>query len=269
MAIIPVLVGVCIVVFVLLLGVWVIGFTRVNDMKVHTSKINYFKNKKILVIFPHADDEVLSMGGLLSGLTKNHAHVSWLVLTKGERGTTDGSLNQKLKLVRTKEAQKVSQIYKVTELIQWEFPDNRLSNHKNELTIKMNQLLKQHHPDVIFTYDLSGLYGHPDHITVSEIVTSEASKRANTHLYYITYPKKVLDLVNLPVEMSSNNNYINSRTVPTIKICIGFSNLIRKITAVYAYTSQKDSFIKSFPYKQIPLWFYISLTPYEYFHKVK
>lgn len=67
--------------------------------------------------------------------------------------------------------------------------------------------------------------------------------------------------------MAKDQEYLKSRKSPSFKIWVGISGIASKIQAVYTYKSQFDSFVKGVPIKQIPMWFYVSLTSYEYFYK--
>jgi LmbE family N-acetylglucosaminyl deacetylase len=140
---------------------------------------------------------------------------------------------------------------------------------KNRLTEDLKLIIKVSHPDLIITNDESGGYGHPDHIVVSKIITklikTEFSK---TYLWYTSTPQKLFNQLSLPEQMAKDKNYKSDRKFPDFKIWIGLSGLINKIRVVYAYQSQFASFKKSISFRIIPLWFYISLTPFEYFHEV-
>ena len=131
----------------------------------------------------------------------------------------------------------------------------------------MSKLILETNPDLIITYDLSGLYGHNDHIVVSEIVT-EIAKANKTELWYTTLPKKMLDRINLPEHMSTDNNFKLRRSLPNIKILTA-SHTLNKIRAVYTYKSQHNSFQEGLPTKIIPMWFFHSLPLYEYFYRVE
>ena len=71
----------------------------------------------------------------------------------------------------------------------------------------------------------------------------------------------------LPTHMAKNQTFIKNRTTPTNKVFVGWG-VIRKIKALYCHRSQLHGFKKAMP-KVLPLWFFISLSIYEYFHEVK
>ncbi len=260
------------ILLLLILSLWVFGFIFANDFKIPSKNIkkHFIDSKRVLVVFPHADDEVLSMGGLLSQLSAKGVEIYWVVLTKGEKGNENAIYDEGLKEIRVKEAKNASEIYGVKKLIQLDFPDNAVDEHKVELTNEVKQVMQDINPDVVLTYDLAGLYGHPDHIVVSEVVTKLVKEDfKETKLWYVSFPEKILNMTPLPEHMAKDPNYKSSRMYPTHRIWVGFSGVINKIKAVYTYNSQRQSYVGSFPVKFIPLWFYVSLTPYEYIHEVE
>src|SRR5690242_2385231 len=82
---------------------WLAGFLLANDFAVPLRDGRAFH--RVLVIFPHADDEAVTCGGFLHRLSTSGCAVTLVILTKGERGTPDGIVNLSLKEVRTQEAQ--------------------------------------------------------------------------------------------------------------------------------------------------------------------
>lgn len=262
-----------IVLFILSFAVvvlWIFGFIYANDFSVSTQDTNDFslKYKKVLVIFPHADDEALSSGGLISQLSRSGSELNWLILTEGEKGNETATVDEQLKTIRVNEAKQAAHIYGIKNLIQRDYPDNGVDEYKDKLTDDLKKTIGEIKPDLIITYDLTGLYGHPDHIIVSEVVTELVKQEhPETKLWYVSYPKKILDSIPLPEHMAKDKGFKNKRSYPSFKIWVGVPGVLNKIKAVYAYKSQRQSYMSSFPIKAIPFWFYVSLTPYEYFNE--
>lgn len=261
-----------IVLILLFLSIWVFGFLYANDLEVKSKSLKDLSDSahKILVIFPHADDEALSSGGLISGLSNQGIELDWLILTKGERGNQTATSEEKLKTIRIEESKQAAKIYGVKNLFQRDYLDNGVSEYKDKLKEDLRKTLAETKPDLIITYDLSGLYGHPDHIIVSEVVTELIKNEfVKTRLLYVSFPKKILHTMPLPEHMAKDKEYKNKRSYPSIRVWVGIQGVLNKMKAVYTYKSQRQSYLNSFPIKIIPLWFYISLTPYEYFYEFK
>lgn len=239
--------------------VWLSVFFLLNDLSLPTVSIDRFK--KILVVYPHPDDEVLTAGGVI----KRSGNATLLTLTKGEKGTPDAHLDNRLKQIRSHELMKAAQILGVKKLIHMDMGDGELEYKKTELKKTIQEAIKKEKPDLIITYDLSGLYGHPDHMAVSQTVTDLIKKEySNIHSWYFCIPKKIYRLLKLPTHMAKDNQYLTLRSYPTHKIYIGLA-VFNKIIAMSLHHSQYHFWQGDLP---IPSAFFHSMTLFEYFHKV-
>jgi len=245
--------------------VWLAAFIYLSDFSIPTKDTK--KVKSILVVFPHADDETLTASGLMRQAALRDTKVTWIILTKGERGNPTDTYDPKLKPIRTKEAQKIAQLLKVTNLIQEDFEDGQLKNKKPEIKKLLTTIFQKEKPDLVITYDLSGWYGHPDHIATTEVVTDLVKNSFKTiHLWYATLPKKVWSISGgLPTQMAETPNWIKNRTYPDVKVFIGL-NIIQTIKSVYIDKSQYQSWRSAIPFAPIPMWFFVSMDVFEYFH---
>jgi len=246
--------------------VWLLGVLLVHDFQVPPLNLNRFK--KVLVVFPHPDDEVLTVGGLI-GLFKNQGiHTTLITLTKGERGTPNATLQEKLKATRRKELLKATKILGFNKVILEDFGDGQLEKKQKVIAKYLTHKINKLNPDAIITYDLSGLYGHPDHISVPKVLKPILNKKyPNIRLIFVTNNKKIMRFIKLPTHMAKNEQFIKHQTVPTHRVFIGH-HLIGKVRALYAHQSQLTGFRKALPLF-LPLWFFVSLSVIEYFHEVQ
>src|ERR1700730_6485517 len=181
---------------------WMIGFVVATDFSVPLRDGRQFH--RVLVIFPHADDEAITCGGSLHHFSAGGSAVTLVLLTKGERGTPNATPNVGLKDIRTREAQAVTAILGIAKFIQEDFGDGALCDKKQELKLFIATLIEQEKPDLLITYDLAGLYGHTDHITCSEIITELKQTRFQAvPLWYVTFSRRVLARVKLPEHMTA------------------------------------------------------------------
>lgn len=244
---------------------WIIAFLFITDFSLSQKRKQQYK--RVLAIFPHADDETISCGGFLHHLSTHGSAVTLVILTKGEKGTEDAAYNARLKDIRTQEAQKAAAILSISRVIQADFGDGELYQQKQELTAYITTIIEQEQPELLITYDLAGFYGHSDHIVCSEIVTQlRQTARRNTLLWYVTFPRRILALVKLPEHIAGDTTFKRKQALPTHKIYIGKS-VFQRIKAWYVYKSQHASFKQGFA-KCIPLWFFPSLFLFEYFAEV-
>jgi len=248
------------IVLLIPLFLWITGLLLATDFAVPLKDARQFH--RVLVIFPHADDEVISCGGFLHRIAGGGDTVTLVILTKGERGIPHAPYNGSLKDIRTREAQAVTALLGVSKLIQEDFGDGTLHEKKQELTTFIAMIIEQEKPDLLITYDLAGFYGHTDHIACSEIITMlNKSRFPEVPLWYATFPKRVLTRVKLIDPL-----FQEKRAFPTQKVFIGLS-VFPKIIAWYMYKSQLASLTKGIsPF--VPMWFvwfFLSLVLFEYF----
>ena len=253
------------IIFLIIPLLWMTGFLVVTDFSVPLRDVRQFHH--VLAIFPHADDEAITCGGFLHHVSRGGGAVTLVILTKGERGTPNATLDVSLKDIRTREAQAVTAILGISRFIQEDFGDGDLHDKKQELTTFIDMTIEQEKPDLLITYDLAGFYGHADHITCSDIITELKKTRfREVPLWYVTLPKRMLARVEQPEDMATDPHVQEKRAFPTHKIFIGVS-VFPKITSWYTYKSQRATFTKGMS-KLLPLWFFLSMVLFEYFAEV-
>lgn len=223
-----------------------------------------FPFKKVLVVFPHPDDEI-SVAGFIHRLSKRGTHTTLLLLTKGERGTHDASLQTPLKKIRSLETKHSVKHIGFTTLLMEDMGDGQLKKKKILLQRKIQTVMSKVKPDLVITYDPSGLYGHPDHMIVADVLTDRMrNKSKNTTLWYIVFSEYMLGAIRLPTHMATDKRFMSLRVPPTHKIWIG-SDLLAKLRALYAHKSQLTSFKKATAMFFMPPWFLHSTRMFEYF----
>jgi LmbE family N-acetylglucosaminyl deacetylase len=177
-------------------------------------------NKKLLAIFAHPDDEAIMTGGTLALYARRGVSVNLLCATRGEWGDiadevpiTRGELPQ----VRERELKTACKIMGANLLGFLDCPDGGVNNTDwCEVEEKIVRAIRAVRPQIIVTFGLDGLYGHPDHIAVSMLVAASFKSAAQTDcfvhqfaenlqsfqadkLYFATYPNflfpQILDIV--------------------------------------------------------------------------
>jgi LmbE family N-acetylglucosaminyl deacetylase len=246
--------------------VWLAGFLLVNDFTIALWDVRAFHH--VLVIFPHADDEAVTCGGFLHRLSVRGCEVTLVILTKGERGTPDATLDLGLKDIRTREARTVARILRIARYIQQDFGDGELQRHKPELTAFIETIIEHESPELLVTFDRTGLYGHSDHVSCSEVVTDlRRSRFPAIPLWYVTLPRRVLERTTVPEHILPAAGIAETRASPTHRVFIGTS-VISKIKAWYAYKSQQAS-LKEGIRRYLPIWFFLSMALFEYFAEAR
>ena len=113
--------------------------------------------KKILVIAPHPDDEILGCGGTLSRFKKKKLY--WMIVTKmtNKIGYTNNQINK-----REKEIVKISKTLNIKKRIDLGFSASSLNKlNLKELISKMSVEINKIKPDTIFAPYLHD--AHSDH----------------------------------------------------------------------------------------------------------
>ena len=93
--------------------------------------ISKLKNKKVLVIFPHPDDETVMAGGLIQKLISLEANISVVCLTSGDQGKIHiHGRGRSLGEIRRQEFFTAIKRLGVDQYEIFNFPDGRLKNTK-------------------------------------------------------------------------------------------------------------------------------------------
>ena len=225
-------------------------------MKDFKSELNKIKGKTLMVIFPHPDDESMMTGGLLSTAHKLGIRTVVVTMTKGGAGKIHIHPKGKSTTeVRYFELKKACERLCVSKLYVSDFPDGNLVGEKSKWSMWLMETIKNEKPKLIVTYDTSGLTGHPDHIILSKEVLSIAHER-NLNLYWVSLSEKLKKWF-VPKEVEGN-------------ICepthvLDFGNLwIKKWLAVKSHKSQRYAQVRI----TFPLFLYLSIYHFEWYHKV-
>jgi LmbE family N-acetylglucosaminyl deacetylase len=155
---------------------------------------------RILYIFPHPDDESFGPAAIIAKQVRHGHDVYLLTLTRGEatsQRTKYGYSKREMGTVRHREMQDVERTLGLTDMRVLDFPDGALAN-LNPLVLEQTIVshIENIRPDVLVTYAVHGISGHPDHL-VTHAVTKHAycSLRANgadylKRLALFTLPEK-------------------------------------------------------------------------------
>lgn len=245
---------------------WTVDMWYANDFSLRPVHLRQFK--RILVIFPHPDDET-NVAGTLWRLHRQKAHITLLVLTKGECGTPDAHYDFSLKATRSAEMRRVRDALGINQLIQQDLGDGQVAHNRPAARKCIIDAIREAKPDLVITYDLAGLYGHEDHIACAE-EAMHSLKQTHTAatLWYSAIPPRLLKLTNLPTHMAKDPRFADKRAKPNIRVNIGPAGTIAKVRSIYAHTSQRRSFRESVPL-HAPLWFMYSMRVNEYFEEVR
>jgi LmbE family N-acetylglucosaminyl deacetylase len=146
----------------------------------------------LLYIFPHPDDESFGPAPVLDRQRRAGHEVHLLTLTRGEATSQRERLGySKAQMAETRyqEMQDVADVLDLSSMTVLEYPDGALGELnplvlEDEIAARIHDLA----PDVVVTYPVHGISGHPDHL-----VSHAATKRVACALRRdgVAYPRRL------------------------------------------------------------------------------
>jgi N-acetylglucosamine malate deacetylase 2 len=132
------------------------------------------KEKQVLVIFPHPDDEAFGVSGTISKHIKEGTPVTYACLTLGEMGRNLGNppfaTRESLPLIREKELKRAAEVMGITDLRMMGYRDKTLEFENDEKLANMvTELIAELDPSLIITF-YPGYSVHPDHEATARAV---------------------------------------------------------------------------------------------------
>lgn len=132
---------------------------------------------KLMCVLAHPDDESLATGGILAKYAVSGVQTYLLMATRGERGWTGAATDdpgpQALGRLRQTELGAAAQVLGLREVVFLDYQDGELDRaDPAEAISKIVTHLRRVRPDVVVTFDPNGMYGHPDHVAISQLTTT-------------------------------------------------------------------------------------------------
>ncbi len=160
----------------------------------------------LMAVFAHPDDE-FSVAPLLAKYAAAGHDVHLVVVTSGQVGDshTDIPRGAALGAAREDEARCSAAALGIKPPHLLGFMDGDISNWESipRIVERLRGIVEDVRPEVLITWGPDGLSGHPDHRTVSNVVTEVFQQRARLQhepraLYYVAWPES--RFTNLPPE---------------------------------------------------------------------
>lgn len=132
-------------------------------------------SKRVLVVAPHMDDEVIPCGGTLLLLRETGAEIHVVFVTDSSGALPSAEARSALTATRRSEAQAVAKLvgFKFNEL---GFPDGQLHKHEEALSEQLRRAIERTSPDLIFCPFPAD--AHSDHMSCAIAVARAASAAA-------------------------------------------------------------------------------------------
>jgi LmbE family N-acetylglucosaminyl deacetylase len=137
----------------------------------------YHRPLKLMGVLAHPDDESLATGGILAKYAASGVQTYLVMATRGERGwfspVADYPGPQALGRLREAELKAAAQVLGLHEVVFLDYQDGELDQaDPAQAVAKIVAHLRRVQPDVVVTFDPNGMYGHPDHIAISQLTTT-------------------------------------------------------------------------------------------------
>jgi LmbE family N-acetylglucosaminyl deacetylase len=155
-------------------------------------------SKTIMVILAHPDDPEFFLGGTIAEWVKQGHEVSYLLLTKGQRGVSPGYPDPvDLDKVRVREQQNAAAKLGVSKVNFLDYQDGYLVPDL-EARKKVAREIRRTRPDIVATFDPLLIYqrgriNHPDHRTTGQIVIDAIFPAVGNSAFFPEFLEEGLD----------------------------------------------------------------------------
>ncbi len=175
----------------------------------------------LLYIFPHPDDECFGPAPAIARQRREGHAVHLLTLTRGEatrQRLHHGYSKSEMGRIRFEEMQCVAKVLELSSLNVLNFPDGRLAElDPRVLEEVVTQAIERHRPDVVVTYPVHGISGHPDHLVTHAVV-----KRVFCALRERLEGPRRLAFFTLPENLEAKPAHLHTSSPARIDACVSF-----------------------------------------------
>ncbi len=161
-----------------------------------SSNVEEYVPASAMVVVAHPDDAEFMVAGTVAKWTRSGATVTYVVVTKGDKGSDDPAMTPShLARVREAEQRAAGAILGVKHFEFMGFEDGYLQ-HTLELRREITRIIRTHRPEVVFCFDptnrlFSDTYvNHPDHLASGDATIDAVFPSARDRL---TFPELLAD----------------------------------------------------------------------------
>lgn len=177
------------------------------------------KERQLLVIFPHPDDEAFGVSGTIALHVQNGTPVTYACLTLGEMGRNMGNppfaTRESLPKIRKTELQNAANVLGISDLRMMGFRDKTIEfEDENKLIGMVSALIKEVNPSLIISF-YPGYSVHPDHDATGAAVVAAVGmlpENQRPKLHCVAFSK------NCEAEIGEPDIVNNVTTVAEIKV---------------------------------------------------
>jgi bacillithiol biosynthesis deacetylase BshB2 len=158
------------------------------------------KQRSLLVVFPHPDDEAFGVSGTIASLIETGTHVTYACLTLGEMGRNMGNPlftnRENLPKIRKEELKNAASAIGIQDLRMLGLRDKTVEfEDEEQLANMMLELINEVNPSLIITF-YPGYAVHPDHDATGAAVIRAVEKlpaAARPTVYCAAFSKNCIE----------------------------------------------------------------------------
>lgn len=174
------------------------------------------KERHVLVIFPHPDDEAFGVSGTIATHTNRETPVTYACLTLGEMGRNLGNppfaTRESLPFIRKEELLEAAKALNITDLRMMGLRDKTLEfEDDDKMTKLVADLIEELNPSLIISF-YPGFSVHPDHeATARAVVRAVGSmeKESRPKLHLVAFSNDTLEKLGEPDIVYDISNVFN------------------------------------------------------------
>jgi LmbE family N-acetylglucosaminyl deacetylase len=141
-------------------------------------------DRRLLAVLAHPDDEALALGGTLVKYAQAQVATYLVTATRGERGwfgpPDENPGPAALGRIRTAELSDAARQLGLREVNYLGYIDGEVDQAEPATIIsRIVAHVRRLRPQVVVTFDPTGIYGHPDHIAIAQFTTAAVAAAAN------------------------------------------------------------------------------------------
>jgi LmbE family N-acetylglucosaminyl deacetylase len=167
---------------------------------------------RLLAIFAHPDDESLGAGSTLAKYAAEGVETYLICATKGERGWTGSEADNpglaELGRMREKELLAAAKELGIQRVYFLDYLDGDLDQApQGEAINKIAELIREIRPQVALSFGPDGIYGHPDHIAISQFSHAACIRAVDPSFVSVHPPHGVSKFYYMVIEKELAVNY--------------------------------------------------------------
>jgi LmbE family N-acetylglucosaminyl deacetylase len=157
------------------------------------------KTLKLLAVFPHPDDETLGLGSTFARYAAEGVETYLVCATRGERGWFDSEGPdpgfEGVARIREAELRCAAEHLGLHEVCFLDYIDGDVDQAEpKEIIGKIASHIRRIRPQVVITFSPDGVYGHPDHIALSQFTNAALLLAADAGFENSELPHRVSKL---------------------------------------------------------------------------